>query len=373
MRSIQELRKLSVKNKSLLWNDRRAFGKPLPKPLHSFLDVELRTMQIMSITDAKDICTLLRQSHSEVQRHIDAPVYETYQVPKKKGGFRQIQAPGDRLKQAQWRINRYLQAYYSCVKPPEAFGFVQSMSQWGQVNSNIVANAGCHVGRKYILNMDLKDFFPGISDMQVYNVFAGPDLGFDQDIATAFTLLTTYNRQLPTGAPSSPVLSNLVCMGLDKALQHCAVQMGYRYSRYADDLTFSSDERIMTEHVQQISAIISAHGFAVNTKKTRIVSHNRQQTVTGLVVNERVNVNRNTLKKVRAMIHDAVTNGRWEATRKHYRLVGQVDKVYVNQFLGCVEGYLGFIGQVRGLNDKVYLSLREQFNGILDGGFRKAE
>lgn len=322
----------------------------------------------MCTTGAPDLCALLRVSHEEVQSLLDKPEYETYKVPKKKGGWREIQAPAEKLKKVQWRINRYLQAYYLCVKPAESFGFVPNNDQWGQ-DSNIVANARCHLGKNYLLNMDLKDFFPGISDKQVYDVFARADLGFDRDIAMAFTLLTTYNRQLPTGAPSSPVLSNLVCRGLDNALKQYAEHMGYRYSRYADDLTFSADERITGEQVQQISTIISAHGFAVNTKKTRIVSHNRQQTVTGIVVNERVNVNRNLLKRVRAMIHDAVTNGRWEAARKHYGLVGLVDKVHVNQFMGCLDGYIGFIGQVRGKNDKMYLSMLEKLQGMLDGGF----
>jgi RNA-directed DNA polymerase len=135
-----------------------------------------------------------------------------------------------------------------------------------------------------------------------------------------------------------------------------------QFTRYADDLTFSSNTHITQDTIEHIINLINENGFEINKKKLRLQPSNRKQTVTGLTVNEKVNIDRKLLKKIRAMIHDLTTNGIEAATKRHFKLKNEADAKLRMRFIYRLEGYINFVGQVRGKNDAVYRRLREPFN-----------
>ncbi|MDR2970614.1 MAG: reverse transcriptase family protein, partial [Bacteroidales bacterium] len=259
--------------------------------------------------------------------------------------------------------NYYLQAYYLWIKPEEVHGFVIN-PRYMEEHCNIVANAEVHTGKKHVLNIDLKDFFPSISARRIKALFSSPYFNYNEQIATALTLLTTYQAKLPTGAPTSPVLSNFVCLELDADLRSFCQENQLQFTRYADDLTFSSNTLIPQDTIQNIKQIIQKHGFEINEKKLRLQSSFRKQTVTGLTVNEKVNVDRKLLKKIRAMLHDLTTNGIEAATRRHFNLKEAATTKQRGIFIYRLEGYINFVGQVRGKYDTVYLKLMEPFEAF---------
>ncbi len=365
MKSIQDYQFISSKYKSYIWRyffDRR---HRLSKFLIGYQKHELNTLLLLSIDKPAELSLFIGGNLKDLERIINTPVYNHYQVEKKKGGKRDIYAPDDELKKILKKLNYFLQAYYLCVKPNEVHGFVINPAYLGR-KCNIVANASVHTNRKYVLNIDLKDFFSNISAQQVYKIFSSHFFNYSEQISIALTLLTTYEGKLPTGAPTSPVISNFVCFDLDSNLKQFAEQHALSYTRYADDITFSSDEPIIKNMISNIIRIIEENNFAVNYKKLRISTSNRKQTVTGITVNESVNVDRKLLKKVRAMLYDAQTNGIYDATQKHFKILGYVDKKYRIQFIDRLQGYINFVGQVTGTNSIHYLKFKRAIDGILE-------
>lgn len=174
-------------------------------------------------------------------------------------------------------------------------------------------------------------------------------------------MLTTYERKLPIGAPTSPVISNFICLKLDNDLKEFCNTNGLSFSRYADDLTFSNDTLISNDTVLDIINLIKRNIFHINEKKLRLKSSNRKQTETGLIVNEKVNVDRKLLKMIRAMLHAMTTNGIDKATQRHFNMKGEVETKHRAKFINRLEGYINFIGQVRGKNDEFYFKQKTSF------------
>lgn len=328
--------------------------------LDEFKRHQLNALLLLTLQKPGQLFKFLEMPVSVIEKLINEPVYSTYLIPKKKGGMRIIQEPEILLKKVQKRLNYFLQAYYLCIKPLEVHGFVIH-PHYGEPYCNIVANSAPHIKKKYVLNIDLKDFFPGITARWVKDMFLSGTFRYPDQLATALTLLTTYEGRLPQGAPTSPVISNFICLDLDNDLKTYAAKNALTYTRYADDLSFSSNEVIHVDTVLDIISIINSHGFRINDKKLRIRSSNRKQSVTGLTVNEKVNVDRKLLKKVRAMVHDLSVNGIDSAARKHFQLDKAPKEEHHLMFMKRLEGYINFIGQVRGTGDKHYMN----FHSIL--------
>lgn len=320
---------------------------------------ERNALLLLSLECAGDLVELLKMEFDEVENLIEFSSYRHYTIPKKRGGVREIHAPSSLLKQAQKRLNFFLQAYYLCIKPEEAHGFVVNPKYFGK-ECNIVENAKPHTGKKHILNIDLKDFFPSISAKRVYELFKSKHFLFSEDIAVALALLTTYDKKLPIGSPTSPVISNFIALSLDHDLKVFCEANNLAYTRYADDLTFSSDTHISEDSLLDIVSIIRKNDFQINEKKLRMKSSSSRQTVTGLVVNEKVNVDRNLLKQIRAMLHDVTKNGVEIATRKHFRLQGETVPEQTAYFVNQLRGYINFVGQVRGKADSMYMKYKAE-------------
>lgn len=310
--------------------------------------------------NGNQLCELFKTNFATIQNLLNDPVYKEYSIPKKKGGRRIIHAPEQRLLQIQKKINLHLQYIYLTVKPANVHGFTLNDVN-KNYQANIVENAKIHVGKKAVLNIDLENFFPSIAANRIKVAFQNPPFQYNEQMATTLALLTTYQGKLPQGAPTSPVLSNFVCMELDKALVDWAEINQINYSRYADDLTFSADEFISLEKQQEIRSMIVSQKFLVNEKKFRQHTSNRKQTVTGITVNSKVNVDRKFLKKVRAMLFDLRVNGLGIAAQNHFKLKEKPTTKQYFQFVNRLAGNIAFIGQVRGKTDPIYLKMIEVF------------
>lgn len=229
--------------------------------------------------------------------------YRQFTIPKKSGGVRAISAPIRILKSLQLCTNRILQAFYEA--PDYVTGFVPARS--------VVDNAERHLGMNYVFNTDLKDFFPSISKSRVWATLKTRPFSFNDTIADAIAGLCCTELELdgetrvalPQGSPCSPVLTNIVCHNLDWKLNGLARRFHLRYSRYADDITFSSNHNVYQpegEFMIELRRIVNDQRLTINEKKMRVQKKGQRQEVTGLVVSDRVNVTREYVRSLDSLL-----------------------------------------------------------------------
>jgi RNA-directed DNA polymerase len=219
--------------------------------------------------------------------------YREFEIPRKSGGVRIIRAPRTFLKTVQAYIRRYL--LIPLGAPDCSTGFIQGRG--------IVFNATIHKGAVHLLNVDVENFFGSFTERSVREFFHG--LGYSMEVARLLMGLCTYQGSLPQGAPTSPDLSNLLFASADDEIIHLCSRYKLKYSRYADDMTFSGPEAIPKQFLRDIQVILSKHGFRLKSQKTRFARPGQAKYVTGLVVNERVQAPRELRRKLRAMFHHA--------------------------------------------------------------------
>ena len=222
--------------------------------------------------------------------------YVVFKVPKKNGGIREINAPSKIIKSLQRWVLDHILYKFNCGD--SAHGFVP--------NRTIYTNAEVHVNQDLVLGIDIKDFFPSIKFKPVYDVFKSA--GYTNKMAWNLANLCTYNGKLPQGAPTSPMLSNLVALNLDNEFVKYCARWNFKYSRYADDITISGSYNLPI-HKTKLVKIIENAGFTVNSDKTRMFSKGSSQKVTGLVVNDKVSIGRKNKKRLRAIVHNILKNG----------------------------------------------------------------
>ncbi len=322
---------------------------------------EKLTVLFLSIRTSVDLCLLVKIAPEVLTRVINSPQYKELLIPKKRGGKRKLEVPEYLLMCIQKRLNKYLQSVYLQIRPTFVHGFVLTNGA-SENKANIVSNALPHVGKKYVMNLDLEDFFPSINAKTIRGMFLSDIFNFDHHLSTCLALLTTIDGHLPQGASTSPVLSNFVCLELDKALHLFAFLNQIEYTRYADDLTFSADFPFEEDWVIGLKKIIEQHGFRLNDQKFRIQISNRKQSVTGITVNKRLNVDRKFYKRTRAMLNDLKRNGVESATIKHFGLTTEPNQKQCRFFIKRLEGFIAFIGQVRGADDPIYNRMKSVFN-----------
>jgi RNA-directed DNA polymerase len=227
--------------------------------------------------------------------------YNSFYIPKKKKGEKRvIDCPNANLKAIQ---RFFLRRYLNKIEVNKRVnGFVPKRG--------IKRNALFHMKKKYLLTIDIKDFFPSISQKKVFEVLY--EIYSDKAFALKIAKLCTYKRLLPQGAPTSPALSNLVFKGIDdKIMKYCNSEM-VNYSRYADDLTFSSDNKNSLQYVYKfVNNLLYANGFNVNKKKTRYLSGKGKMSITGVYINSgKPKVNNQIKKQLRAELHQYIINDR---------------------------------------------------------------
>lgn len=297
------------------WDATDGAKRLLESQLPTFKNVkELAERLNLTIPQLKGLCF-----HREVATRLP---YTHFTIAKRSGGERQIWAPVPRLKYAQrWILDNVLNPMFI---HGSAHGFVRGKS--------IVTNAANHTNSQLLIKMDIKDFFPSINWRRVKGVFR--QAGYPEQIATLFAMLCTESprelvkqgnatlyvaladRCLPQGAPTSPTLTNIICLNLDRRLTGLADKHGLRYSRYADDLTFSlpvetaiateAKNALISTLLGSVAKILQEEGFAINAKKTNVIHQGGVQRVTGLVVNgdSHPRVPRKIKRMLRAAVHN---------------------------------------------------------------------
>ncbi len=310
---------------------------------------KLTALGLPQLTSASDLAGVIGVTERELAwltYHRGATMldhYSRFQIPKKRGGTRTISSPKSRLRTAQsWLLDTILAPV---PVHDAAFAFRPGLS--------VVDNAARHTGRAVVVRLDLKEFFPSVTLPRVRNLFRS--FGYNGGISTLFALLATEapraavsldgqtrfvaigERCLPQGACTSPALTNLLCRRMDARLTGAADALGFRYTRYADDLVFSHADASAPVSILLTLArkIIADTGFAVNEEKTAVLRPQHRQVVTGIVVNETPHVSREDLRRFRAVLHRCETLGLPAVSEQ----MGRDARAYAS-------GYLAFLHMV---------------------------
>lgn len=295
--------------------------------------------------------------------------YVRRSIPKKTGGLREISSPTRMLKAFQTVTGKMLQDLYEA--PDAVTGFVPGRS--------VIDNAAKHIRKNYVFNADLKDFFPSINRRRVKAALISPPFSFGEEAAHILSgICCTYNgagRQsvLPQGAPSSPILSNAACSRLDQRLEGLARRYEVSYSRYADDITFSSDHNVFREGYSFLKAfrrIIADEGFTLNEEKLRLQERGQRQVVTGLTVNSKVNVCRKYVRSIGSLLYIWERYGvdvayarflKNSIDWKHTKRMTYAGEAFIPHMVETVQGRLAYLRMVRGEDDPVWSRLNKRF------------
>lgn len=279
--------------------------------------------------------------------------YTVKTINKKNGKLRYLSIPETYTKNVQTKMNLFLHKFYHIQ--PSAHAFIKSENN----KKNIVTNASFHVNKEIVINVDIENFFDSINFGRVRGMFLSYPYNLDTSMATKLAQLTVYKNKLPQGAPTSPIISNMICYKLDKELMFLAKDFRCMYTRYADDITFSTNDKKLKqkELLKKIKQTISSNGFNLNSSKTRIQDKYNSQIVTGLKVNKKVNLKKTYIRQIRSMLYSLYKDGLTQASNKHFENYN-VDKKYTNDseksFIKILRGKIEFIGLVLGKNSYIY-------------------
>lgn len=238
--------------------------------------------------------------------------YTSFDIKKKNNGVRVISAPNEDLKDIQRKLGYLLELHHKAFLKEKNID--NKISHGFEKNKSIITNAAVHRNNKYILSIDIKDFFDSIHFGRVRGFFnKNIEFNLPLDIATVMAQLVCYKGVLPQGAPTSPIVSNLICNILDIRILNLVKKYRMNYTRYADDMTFSTNDRCIVDNydgiLEEIANELGKFGLHINDKKTRLIYKDSRQEVTGLVVNKIINVNRHYCKKTRAMAENLYRKG----------------------------------------------------------------
>lgn len=286
--------------------------------------------------------------------------YKHFEIPKKSGGTRIISAPVDGLNNIQKKLAELLDKLYT--PHAAAHGFISTKS--------ILSNASPHVNKKYVLNIDLEDFFPTITATRVIGLLKSNHFKMNNEVASTIAALCTYKDRLPQGAATSPVISNMICYRLDRELTTLSRSERVTYTRYADDLTFSTTRHKFPESFiepitgsniilgNHLNAIIEGNYFKVNQKKVRLHANTKAKFVTGVKVNFKPNLTRRYVRQLRSMIHSWERFGLEAAQSDFESKYGGSGRSL--EFV--VLGKLAHLKQIKGRDDLVF---RRLYNRVL--------
>ena len=287
-------------------------------------------------------------------------MYHDFNIAKGSGKIRIISAPDERLKYLQRKIAELLSPMYRVRNP--VHGFV--------IGKSVLTNATSHLGGRFLLNLDLKDFFPTITENRVEGIFRS--LGISRRVSEILARICCNNSRLPQGAPSSPLISNMICFRMDKELLAVAKAARCIYTRYADDMSFSSYRPLSTLFEvalppsgnfspellsADLKSAIEGNGFLINPEKAHYADRHSRRTVTGVRINEGLNVDRQFVRNLRAAIYSVEKLGPSEAQAKYKEKYGGTASVASH-----LRGKLVWLRGVKGQADPVFRRLAKRYN-----------
>lgn len=328
----------------------------------------LKTQDLPVLQSAKDVAKAMNISVSTLRflafsrKNSKISHYKRFKVAKKSGGYRLISAPMPKLKRAQHFILEHILNKVS----------VHANAHGCVLGKSILSNATPHVKKAVVINQDLKNFFPSITYKRIKGVFKS--LGYSEHVAVIFALLCSEpkildvsllgenyfaqsgDRFLPQGSPCSPAITNVLCKKMDYRLEGLAKKYGFIYSRYVDDITFSGDQEQLsqiTSVLKYSKKIVSGENFTLHPDKLRVMKRNQRQEVTGVVVNEKPNITKKSLKRFRALLFQIEKDG----------IQGKTWNGGLN-VLAEIDGYANFIYQIDKEKGKMYKSRVAKILGI---------
>ena len=326
-----------------------------------------------ALRDPRDVADLLEVSFKNLNYWIYGTNadkrYSTFFIAKKTGGQRQIDAPNKNIKILQEKLNSILQSVYR--RRPSVHGFA--------VGRSVKTNAQEHIRKTWVFNIDLDDFFHTIHFGRVRGMFMANPYNIPEQAATILAQLCCYQGHLAQGAPTSPVISNMICAKMDGELQRLARDCGSWYTRYADDITFStrrkrfppdlaSPNELGQVHVgRRLSEIIEKNGFTVNRDKVRLRRQHQRQEVTGVTVNDVTNVPKRYASQIRAMLYAWKQFGLEAAQRdweEKYDLKDRGPGHYGPRFELVLKGKIEYLGMIKGHESLTYLKFMDQLGDL---------
>lgn len=301
--------------------------------------------------------------------------YTNFKLNKKDGSQRTIYAPKKSLLCLQKRLSEVLNLNYN--HHLHSHGFIKERS--------IITNATPHVKAKYVLNFDLENFFENITFARVQSMFM-TYFKFNKIVSTTLAnICCHHNGFLPQGGASSPLISNIIAFKLDKDFRRLARRYHCAYSRYADDITFSTKKNVFPSGLAtfadsssnpqvvdlspEIKNIVTHSGFQINDSKTRLRHSNQHLEVTGITVNEKLNVPRTYIRRIRSILHSIEQNPEdisiaeiiFESKYPYRTLKGNKKP----NMLNILRGMISHVGNVKGKEDPLYLKLGNRYNQIV--------
>lgn len=309
--------------------------------------------KLRSAVTKSDLSDLLGISHMRLTYVIYVlskrkSLYTTFQIPKKSGGQRTINAPIEELREIQKKLSKLLMDCISEIRVENGVGNI--VSHGFERQKSIVTNANTHKNKKFVLNLDIEDFFDSINFGRVRGFFQkNKNFMLSDDIATLIAQIACSNNKLPQGSPCSPVISNLISGSMDMRILSLCTKNRCHYSRYADDITISTNIKKLGSDIldkqsnkntieigSKLKKEIERSGFSINKKKNRLqYSHSRQE-VTGIVVNRKVSIKEEYHKKARSLCNHLFTKG-------SFYIIDKKTGMPREGTLNYLEGVLSFI------------------------------
>jgi len=247
--------------------------------------------------------------------------YRHFEIPKKSGELRLISEPLPSLKEIQRWILDNIFENVPISKYAKAY----------RKNTSIFKHVFLHKNQEIVLTLDIEDFFRNINEQMVFDMFS--KFGYTNHLSGVLCRLCTLDNELAQGAPTSPVISNIILREFDEKLGELIVGLGSRYSRYADDLTFSGAKDLPIEFIEnQVSKLLNDYGFRIKKEKTKKMYQYQRQIVTGLVVNEKVQISKKERREIRQVCHYISTFG----LKNHLERIGETRKNYLEHIIGKV-------------------------------------
>lgn len=325
--------------------------------------IQNRGKRFLAARQLENMARLLGKPALQLMTLADQPQYSEFSIPKKSGGRRWIEDPVPALKKVQRKLNDYLQGVYYLHRTDSAYGFVTNPVD-DPSPRHILSNAQVHMGCEWLLNIDVKDFFHCITEERVLQLFTTEPFRYAKGLGQLLSQLCSHKGRLPMGAPTSPILSNLVCIDLDHELEQYAQSQQLKYTRYADDISFSGKVEINKTHLQEIENSLAQNAFHLNINKIRhFKPTDEDKEVTGLIVRkDRIDLPADYLEQLGQAINhlDQIMDAKYSTPS------GRGDKApWIKELEQQIRGKLEYARQILGEDDLQYQDLVIQIEEAL--------
>lgn len=335
----------------------------------------MKLKEFHKIKTPENLASIFGMSYKELSQIIYKLPFEyrytCFKIYKKNGSQRIISKPNKKLKEIQKIISEVMNDIY---RPrPSVHGFVKERS--------VVTSAEKHLSKQCILNIDLEKFFDSIHFGRIKHLFMAYPFNCSEEVSTILAHILCHDNKLPQGAPSSPIITNMICYKLDKELQRIAKQSNATYTRYADDITFSFTvkkkkiSKQILEDVKNLTIspvlqyIIESNGFKINYNKIHLYNKNQRMLVTGVKVNEFTNVQRKYISQIRSMLYSWDKHG-YANSKKEFesKYLTERHQRYSRkpEFRNVIRGKLNYLKMVRSKRDIIYIKYAKWFNKLVD-------